>query len=105
MKPSRKSTFFLCSLAALVLLFAVMCVHARVRQAAEMAGIGRMAAMVREVGLTDLCLFTEASYTRNPSQTDLQTPFQEHPVSLEHFPSGSLMPPPEHQKDNHAAIH
>jgi hypothetical protein len=96
---------FLFSLAALVLLFAIMCVHARVRQEAEMAGIARMAAMVREVGLTDLCLFTEASYTRNPSQTDLQAPFQEHPVSLEHFPSGSIIPPPEHQKDIHAAIH
>jgi hypothetical protein len=60
--------------------------------------LGQAAGMVKEAGLTDLCLFTEASYTRNPSQTDLQTPFQEHPMSLEHFPSGSLMPPPEHRK-------
>jgi hypothetical protein len=53
-----------------------------------------MAAMVRELGLTDLCLFTEASYTRHITQTDLRTPFQEFPLSLEHFPSGSLMLPP-----------
>jgi hypothetical protein len=57
MKQARKSMCFLRSLAALVLLFAIMYVHARVRQTAEMVEIGRMAAMVREVGLTDLCLF------------------------------------------------
>jgi hypothetical protein len=26
--------------------------------------------------------------------TDLHSPFQEHPVALEHFPSGSLVTPP-----------
>ncbi len=45
--------------------------------------------------LTDLCLFTEASYTRHLSQADLHTPFQNGPLSLEHFPSGSLAMPPE----------
>jgi hypothetical protein len=50
--------------------------------------------LVAELGLTDLCLFTEASYTRNPTQTDLNTAFQDHPLALEHFPSGSLIQPP-----------
>jgi hypothetical protein len=104
MKQARKSTFFLCSMSVLLSLFIAMCLHSHIRQAAEMGGIGRMAAMVRDFGLTDLCLFTEASYTRNPTQTDLQTPFQEYPVSLEHFPSGSLTPPPVVQKEHHAAI-
>ena len=45
--------------------------------------------------ITDPCLFTEARYTRHLSLADLHTPFQEHPISLEHFPSGSLaLPPP-----------
>ena len=48
--------------------------------------------------LTDLCLFTEARYTRHPSMTDLNTPFQDHPMSLEHFPSGAIMAPPPHLK-------
>jgi len=39
-------------------------------------------------------LFTEASYTRHLSQADLHTPFQSNPLSLEHFPSGSLLQPP-----------
>ncbi len=49
--------------------------------------------LVRKLSLTDLCLFTEARYTRHPSQADLHAPFQEHPLSLEHFPSGSLLAP------------
>ncbi len=85
----------------LALLFTGMFIHARQRQTSDMAQIAAMAKMVREVRLTDLCLFTEASYTRNPSQSDMQTPFQEHPVSLEHFPSGSLLP---HQKERHVEI-
>jgi hypothetical protein len=50
------------------------------------------------LALTDLCLFTEARYTRHPSMADLHTPFQDHPLSLEHFPSGSLIAAPPHLK-------
>ena len=57
------------------------------------ARISAMSQMVRELELTDLCLFTEASYARNPSQTDMTTPFQDHPFAIEHFPAGSLLPP------------
>lgn len=51
------------------------------------------AGLTRALGLTDLALFTEARYTRHPSQADLHTPFQDHPMSFDHFPSGSLVPP------------
>jgi hypothetical protein len=27
---------------------------------------------------------------------DLHTPFQDHPMSFEHFPSGTLVTPPPH---------
>lgn len=50
--------------------------------------------LVHQLGLTDLALFTEARYTRHPTQADLHTAFQDHPVSLDHFPSGSLIAPP-----------
>lgn len=52
------------------------------------------AALVAQLGLTDLALFTEARYTRHPTQADLQSAFQDHPGALEHFPTGSLVPPP-----------
>jgi hypothetical protein len=28
--------------------------------------------------------------------TDLHTPFQDHPMALEHFPSGAIMAVPAH---------
>lgn len=51
-------------------------------------------ALVRQLQLTDLAIWTEARYTRHPSQADLFTPFQEFPGAMEHFPAGSLLAPP-----------
>ncbi len=51
---------------------------------------------VARLGLSDLCLFTDARYARHPAIADLFSPFQDHPRSLEHFPSGSLVGPPDH---------
>jgi hypothetical protein len=50
--------------------------------------------LVRELMLTDLSIWTEARYTRHPSQADYFTPFQDFPSSLEHFPAGSIFAPP-----------
>jgi hypothetical protein len=50
--------------------------------------------LVAQLRLTDLALFTEARYTRHPSQADLHSAFQDHPLALEHFPTGSLVGPP-----------
>jgi hypothetical protein len=91
----RKSTGYFVFLLFLAVTFTALFPHARYRQTAEAHSLDTMAGMVRDLGLTDLCLFTEASYTRHITQTDLRTPFQEVPMSLEHFPSGSLMLPPQ----------
>ncbi|MCB2183365.1 MAG: hypothetical protein KQH63_15130 [Desulfobulbaceae bacterium] len=55
--------------------------------------------IVRYLGLTDLSIWTEARYTRHPSQSDFFTPFQDFPCSLEHFPAGSIVTPlqPDHE--------
>lgn len=50
--------------------------------------------LVARLGLTDLALFTEARYTRHPSQADLHSALQDHPGAFDHFPSGSLLSPP-----------
>ena len=42
------------------------------------------------LGLTDLCLSTEARYTRHPAVSDPIVPFMDHPGAIEHFPSGSF---------------
>jgi len=49
--------------------------------------------LVRYLKLTDLSLWTEARYTRHPSQADIFAPFQDFPCSLEHFPAGSIIAP------------
>lgn len=67
--------------------------HASISSHAQAADLQLKAALVKELGLTDLCLFTEARYTRHLSQADLYTAFQDHPLSLEHFPSGSFTEP------------
>ena len=56
--------------------------------------------MVRDLELTDLCLFTEASYTRHLTQADRHTPFQNSPMALEHFPSGSILACPGALEEN-----
>ena len=60
--------------------------------------------LVAQLRLTDLALFTEARYTRHPSQADLHSAFQDHPLAFEHFPSGSLHVPPPHLRLRHADL-
>lgn len=49
------------------------------------------------IGLTDLCVSTEARYTRHPAVSDSLAPFMDHPGAIEHFPSGSFWIPPTRQ--------
>ena len=89
----RKSTVFL-SLSALGILSVALTIldgHMSLSRAASI--LEDRTRMVRTLGLTDIALFTEARYTRHPSQADRHSPFQDHPGSMEHFPTGSLMPP------------
>ncbi|MGJ5819137.1 hypothetical protein [Paludibaculum fermentans] len=62
------------------------------------------AAWTGRLKLTDLCLLPEARYTRHLSQADLHSAFQDHPAALEHFPSGSLVPPPPSVTKTHANL-
>jgi hypothetical protein len=49
---------------------------------------------VSGLGLTDLCVATEARYTRHPAVSDPMVPFMDHPGAIEHFPSGSFWAAP-----------
>lgn len=95
----RKSTAFsLFTLGNAILLALLLCSgrygsgEARAMQEASRIVVDRFQ-------LTDLCLFTEARYTRHPSMADLHSAFQDHPMALEHFPSGSLVSPPRFRRD------
>lgn len=92
----RKSNIFLLWLAANISLLLVIFIHAHLRGLNDAPFLKERMGMVVKFGLTDLCLFTDAQYTRSPAVADFATPFQDHPASMEHFPSGSIIPPSPH---------
>lgn len=96
----RKSTLYLLFISANgLVLFFLLLIHPVLTKQTHHIRIVEERRLVHALGLTDLCLFTEARYTRNPTQADLHSAFQDHPVALEHFPSGSLVSPPRPFKD------
>lgn len=95
MIPRRSNVFFIFTSILLVLL-GLMFIHASLKTRADRPSLLEKTEMVRRLGLGDLCLFTDARYTRHPSVADLNTPFQDYPMSFEHFPSGSLLTVPPH---------
>lgn len=92
----RNSDVFFISLAGGVLLICLMFIDAAVSRRIDKNFVRERGELVKMLALTDLCLFTEARYTRHPAMADMHTPFQDHPLSLEHFPSGSLIAAPPH---------
>lgn len=94
MIPFRKSDIFFTFIAGCSLVLLLFAAHAVLGIKAADASRQRTLGVVRSLGLTDPCLFTEARYTRHPSQADRHSAFQDHPMSLEHFPAGSVLAPP-----------
>jgi len=89
----RRSDLFLSAMGVGSVLLLLSALDAGVRARDAAADLAFRAGLVSALGLTDLALFTEARYTRHPSLADLASPFQDHPMALEHFPSGSIVPP------------
>lgn len=88
----RKADLFLGWLALGLFLLALTFADASIRGRSAMSVVQQKAGLVDALDLTDLALFTEARYTRHPSQADLHSAFQDHPMALDHFPTGSLVP-------------
>ncbi len=89
----RKSNVFILVTACGAVTLSLLLLHGRARQAGAAAAVAPCREIARQWRLSDLCLFTEARYTRHPAMADLHSAFQDHPVALEHFPTGSLVPP------------
>jgi hypothetical protein len=95
--PMRHSTKYLVFLSSTCLiLLGLLLGYPSLNRVAHDRSLAEMQRMTKNLGLTDLCLFTEASYTRHLSQTDLHAAFQDHPAGFDYFPSGSLVLPPKH---------
>jgi hypothetical protein len=95
MQLNRSATFLVVVALLLAIGLLVGLDAARRRSGAE-ARFAANRALARWFEVTDLCLFTEARYTRHPSLADRHSPFQDYPLAMEHFPSGSLLLPPAH---------
>lgn len=90
----RKSDAFLILSSVLLVLLGASFADAALGVSRQEAALNARAEMVERLGLTDLVLFTEARYTRHPAMADLHSAFQDHPFAMDHFPTGSLLPPP-----------
>lgn len=90
----RKSRAFLLLTCAEFLVLFLLCLYSRL--IVPVRGRHDLAAkreLVEALGLTDYAIWTEARYSRHPSQADLFAPFQDSPSSFEHFPAGSVVAP------------
>jgi hypothetical protein len=94
--PPRKSNIFVAYVVLNLVVFSLVFVHARRENESARPALREKAVLVERLQLTDLCLFTDARYARNPSMADLHSPFQDSPMSMEHFPSGTILFPPGH---------
>jgi len=98
----RKSIIFGLITMANIVLISLIAVHARYSRGSAATERLERTELVRTLQLTDLCLFTEARYTRHPAMADRFAPFQDHPSAMEHFPSGSLVTPPYKRVHEHS---
>ena len=94
----RKSSLFFLYLFIQTLFLGGLFTHASYKKEISLSSLQEKGNLVQRLGLTDLCLFTEASCTRHLSLADFNTAFQDSPLALEHFPSGSLVTHPQASK-------
>jgi hypothetical protein len=89
-----KSRLFMVVTLTEILIVALLCIYSlTVRQGSWRSELEAKRELVGRLGLTDFAIWTEARYTRHPSQADFFSPFQDFPSSLEHFPAGSIIAP------------
>jgi len=100
-RPSTIATYLL---GAAGLAFAVSLLDAAHLGETRQPSQNERRALVGKLGLTDLALFTEARYTRHPSQADLHSALQDHPAAFDHFPTGALIAPPPHLTAPYASL-
>jgi hypothetical protein len=94
--PTRKSSLFFIFVGLGAAAFFFMAGHSYYENLKARVAWREKARMVERLELTDLCLFTDARYSRHPSMADRHTPFQDSPMAMEHFPSGTVVLPPPH---------
>ena len=90
MRPSTGLLLFITFLALVGMLLA-KAQHTSI--AAKADGEAELQRVVEQLGLTDLCIATDARYLRHLSISDSVAPFMDYPGALEYFPSSSVVIP------------
>ena len=89
----RPSTVFILFVSLVLLLQLLLHMDNGSRTTTEIAAHRDMGTISEHLGLTDLCLATDARYIRHLTLTDPVAPYMDHPGALEHFPTGSFWRP------------
>ena len=89
----RPSTLFLLFLSLFLLLQAYLYADNSARRPQRLAAQQEMGRIAEHLGLSDLCLATDARYIRHLAVTDPVAPYMDHPGAVEHFPTGSFWRP------------
>jgi hypothetical protein len=76
-----------------ILLLAILIFSSSISSTRRVPALRANQQLVQNLMLTDLSLWTEARYSRHPSQADFFAPFQDFPAAIERFPAGSLTAP------------
>jgi len=90
----RPVHYLLALLTALCVLDFSLFMHSMQRRAELQNNAQVFDVVTSGLGLTDLCVSTEARYTRHPAVSDPVVPYMDHPGAIEHFPTGSFWVPP-----------
>ncbi len=91
----RKSLVFFIFIAACLATIFFLGISSRASVSNFLKESGHLVETASALKLTDISFANDARYTRNLSQADLFSAFQDYPGSIEHFPSGSVTPPPD----------
>lgn len=90
----RPASVLLCLVATLLAIGAGLLVAGQARRDGMGENLPLLHTVTAALGLSDLCVATEARYTRHPAVSDPLVPFMDHPGAMEHFPTGSFWAPP-----------
>jgi hypothetical protein len=101
---TRSRSFFAVTAVGLAMVASLVVWANREGRRWQRENLPRLQRLAARLELTDLALWTEARYTRHPSQTDLFSAFQDFPAAPEHFPAGSITPPPPALRDPSAVL-
>ena len=89
----KSKIFILVTIGQLLVLASFFCYGLTKSHADQRGPMQAKQEVVSRFGLTDFAIWTEARYTRHPSQADFFSSFQDFPSSFDHFPAGSIIAP------------